>query len=159
MKPVERSYEFVVGAPREKVFRLLGDPRNLNLVTPAWFSLEILRHEPGWMGPGTEIEYWLRWRFLRLRWCSRITEWDPPGRFTYEQSQGPFRQFVHEHRFLEDANGTRVVDRLFYEAPGGTVTDRLVVARDLGRIFSFRSGAVARSLSGGTLVGPIAVTD
>lgn len=153
MSLVERSYEFVVDASRDDAFRLLGDPENLNLVTPAWFSFEILRYQPDRMGLGTEIEYWLRWRFLRVKWCSRVTEWEPPERFTYEQARGPFKSFSHEHLFLEDVGGTRVVDRLLYEPPGGRIADRLFVSRDLERIFSFRSAAVRQSLSSPTSAG------
>jgi ligand-binding SRPBCC domain-containing protein len=156
---MERTYEFVVEAPRDEVFRLLGDARNLNLVTPEWFSFEILRHEPDRMEPGTEIEYWLRWRFLRVRWCSRVTEWMPSERFTYEQARGPFRSFSHEHLFFDDPGGTRVVDRLRYAPPGGSVSDRLFVGADLERIFAFRSDAVRRALSRLPSVGALALAD
>lgn len=161
MSSIERHYEFSVEAPREDVFSLLGDARNLNLVTPGWFNLRILSGNPEEMREGAEIEYRLRWRGLRFRWRSRVLVWKPCELFVYEQARGPFRGFVHEHYFFEQADGTRVVDRVIYEPPGGRLSDRLVVASDLDRIFSFREQAVRRTLAldSGASVRLVAVAD
>jgi len=147
MSLIEREYEFSVGAPRDEVFALLSDARNLNDVTPDWFEFEILGANAGEMGQGAAIDYWLRWRLLKFRWRSRISGWDPPEFFAYEQARGPFRHFTHEHYFLEHGDGTRVVDRVIYSPPGGQFVDRLLVTSDLRRIFSFREEKVVASMS------------
>ncbi len=60
--------------------------------------------------------------------------------------KGPFRSFVHEHYFFDTHEGTRVVDRVVYAPPGGALSDRLLVAADLERIFSWRASAVKATL-------------
>mgnify|MGYP001817664347 FL=1 len=99
------------------------------------------------MDEGVEIEYRLRWRLMRFTWRSRVFGWRPLESFAYEQVDGPFRSFVHEH-FFEDApaGGTRVVDRVVYRPPGAALADRLLVAPDLDRIFSFREEKVSQVL-------------
>jgi len=148
MRLIERQYEFTVEAPRAEVFALLSDVRNLNRVTPEWFEFEVLTESPGEMRQGALIDYWLRYRLMRVRWQSRVREWNPPRSFSYEQERGPFRYFRHEHLFFEESRGTRVSDRVCYMPPGGRVADRVIVRGDLDRIFSFRQEKVA------ALIGP-----
>jgi ligand-binding SRPBCC domain-containing protein len=147
MKAIERCYEFTVDAGREDVFALLSDARNLDALTPNWFAFEIVSADAGRMGEGIEIEYRLRWRLTRCIWRSRVFNWRPLESFAYEQVEGPFRSFVHEHDFEDAAGGgTRVIDRVTYAPPGGALADRLLVAPDLERIFSYREQQVAQLL-------------
>ena len=55
-----------------------------------------------------------------------------------EQRRGPYRAWIHEHRFEERDGGTLVMDRVRYRVPGGAVVDRLLVRRDLRRISFYR---------------------
>jgi ligand-binding SRPBCC domain-containing protein len=139
---IERSYGFEVGAPCDEVFGLLSDARVLNFLTPRWFDLEILSQCPGEMYVGKEISYSLRWRGIRFPWKSRVTAWEPESFFAYEQVTGPFRSFAHEHCFFDGSGSTWVTDRVTYRPPGGGIADRLIVAGDLNRIFSFRERVV-----------------
>jgi ligand-binding SRPBCC domain-containing protein len=113
----------------------------LNTLTPSWFDLEPQAHELQTLAPGVEITYRLRWRGIPLRWTSRIVDWEPPVRLTYEQVQGPYRWFRHEHLFEAEGTGTRVIDTVLYRAPGSRPIDRLLVRPDLKRIFRHREQA------------------
>ena len=144
---IERSYGFEVAAPRIETFGLLSDARVLNALTPPWFDLEIQSECPGEMYLGKEISYRLRWRGLSFRWRSRVTAWEPPSFFEYEQRVGPFHSFVHEHHFFDGAGSTWVTDRVTYRPPGGGLADRLVVGGELDRIFSFRERMVEAVVS------------
>lgn len=90
------------------------------------------------MGPGTIIDYRLRWHGIPLRWQSEITVWEPPHRFVDEQRRGPYRFWRHEHTFSESSGGTVVGDLVEYAVWGGPPVARLFVAPDLERIFSYR---------------------
>jgi ligand-binding SRPBCC domain-containing protein len=92
------------------------------------------------MHEGTEIEYRLKIHGIPARWRSRITVWDPPYRFVDEQLHGPYRVWIHEHRFTEDASGTMCEDRVEYAPLGGTLINKLLVERDVRKIFEYRSG-------------------
>ena len=90
------------------------------------------------MRAGALIDYKLRVHGVPLVWRSEITVWEPPRRFVDEQRRGPYRLWVHEHRFVERNGGTLVTDDVRYAVPGGALVNKLFVARDVERIFEFR---------------------
>jgi hypothetical protein len=128
--------------PRARVFPFFADPCNLEAITPPFLRFEIASPGPLEMRLGLRIDYRLRLRGLPLRWQSEISAWEPPVRFVDEQRRGPYRAWIHEHRFEERDGGTLVTDRVRYLVPGGAVVDRLLVRRDLRRIFLYRRHAL-----------------
>ncbi len=123
---------------RDEVFPFFSDARNLESLTPPLLRFEILSRGPLEMRAGLLIDYRLRLRGWPMRWQTEITAWEPPHRFVDEQRRGPYRAWIHEHRFEERDGGTLVMDRVRYRVPGGAVVDRLLVRRDLRRIFFYR---------------------
>lgn len=128
----------------EAVFPFFADARNLDLITPEWLRFEILTSHPIEMSEGTRIDYRLRWHGLPMRWQSAITRWEPPHCFIDEQRHGPYRLWHHEHRFTEAGGRTLVRDHVRYAVPGGLLTDRLFVRRDVQRIFAYRQQKLAK---------------
>lgn len=126
-----------LGRPLEEVFSFFADAANLQVLTPGWLDFEILTPDVE-MRVGATIDYRLRLRRMPVRWRSEITAWDPPHRFVDEQRKGPYRRWVHEHRFETRNGGTLVADHVDYAVPGGSMVNKLFVAPDLRRIFSFR---------------------
>ena len=132
-----------LAAPLESVFAFFADAANLELLTPGWLHFRILSPLPLAMAAGTRIDYRLRLRGVRIRWQSEITAWEPPYRFVDEQRKGPYRVWIHEHRFAVESREGRAPlvvasDRVEYAVPGGRLVNRLFVARDLRRIFAYR---------------------
>ena len=134
------------GMPPAAVFPFFAEARNLEAITPPWLGFEVLTPAPIVMARGTLIDYRLRWRGIPLRWRTEITDWQPPHRFVDRQLRGPYRMWRHEHLFVEHDGGTRMSDRVEYAVPGGALANRLIVARDVARIFSYRQ-RVLRALS------------
>ena len=133
-----------LAAPLPTVFEFFSNARNLELITPPWLRFRVLTEGEIAMARGTQINYRLRLRGLPLRWRSEITAWEPPHRFVDEQVKGPYRTWHHEHRFEveERPNGESVViasDEVHYQAPGGWLVNRLLVAPDVRRIFRYRT--------------------
>lgn len=124
--------------PVEEVFAFFSDARNLELITPPWLRFEVVTAGKIEMRPGTLIDYRLRLRGIPLRWRSEITAWDPPRHFADEQRRGPYRLWVHDHRFIEKDGGTLAVDEVRYAVPGGSLANTLFVARDVRKIFEYR---------------------
>ena len=60
-----------------------------------------------------------------------------------EQTGGPYRTWVHTHRFDEEHNGTRVTDSVEFEVIASWLTGWFVV-RDLQRIFGYRREMLIR---------------
>jgi ligand-binding SRPBCC domain-containing protein len=134
--------------PRPEVFAYFGDAGNLEALTPPWLHFRILTQMPVAMGAGAVLDYRLRLHGIPVGWRTEITAWEPPFRFVDEQRRGPYRLWVHEHTFEEIPGGTRVADRVRYRIPGGPLVHRLLVARDLRAIFTFRSGMLLRRFGG-----------
>lgn len=124
--------------PLAEVFPFFSEARNLEILTPPWLRFEVLTRGPLEMSQGLKIDYKLRLRGLPVRWQSEITRWEPPCLFVDEQRRGPYRLWVHEHRFREENGMTLAEDSVRYAVPGGWVVDRLFVRRDLRKIFDFR---------------------
>ena len=129
--------------PREEVFEFFSRAENLEALTPAWLNFSILSARPIEMRIGTRIRYRLRLHGIPLRWESEITAWEPPYRFVDEQRRGPYRRWIHEHEFVEQEEGTTIRDNVQYAVAGGLLVDRLLVAPDLRKIFSFRREKIA----------------
>lgn len=125
--------------PLADVFAFFSEARNLEELTPPWLRFEVLTPPPIEMRVGLKIDYRLRLRGLPLRWQSEITHWEPPHRFVDEQTRGPYRLWVHEHRFTAQDGLTLAEDFVQYAVYGGWLVDRLAVRRDVAKIFDYRS--------------------
>lgn len=137
--------EVRLARPIDQVFPFFADAHNLDRLTPPHLNFEILTPAPINMAPGTLIDYRIRLRALPMRWRTRITEWDPPHGFADEQLRGPYRWWIHRHRFIPDGDGTIMTDTVDYGVPGGPLApliNSLMVQRDVRRIFEYRTIAI-----------------
>lgn len=127
--------------PLPEVFAFFARAENLELMTPPWLRFAILEPRPTEMRAGTVISYRIRLRGVPVRWESEITEWNPPHGFTDTQRRGPYRLWIHRHRFEETPQGTLAADEVTYRPPGGEAAgliNRLFVAAELRKIFAYR---------------------
>ena len=131
-------FELWLPRPREEVFQFFADARNLEAITPSFLNFTVLTPAPIVMKAGALIDYNLRVRGFPLRWRTLISAWEPPFRFVDEQLRGPYRQWIHEHRFEERNGGALALDVVRYSVLGGALVDWLLVRRDVERIFEFR---------------------
>lgn len=123
---------------RNEVFEFFADAANLEVLTPPWLRFKILTPQPILMRVGVLIDYRLRIRGVPVSWQTEITAWQPPFRFADRQNRGPYRKWLHEHRFETKDRGTLCIDEVEYEVPGGWLVDWLLVRRDVAKIFDFR---------------------
>ena len=135
---VEQSFD----RPPAALFPFFADAFNLERITPPFLRFRVVTPPPIEMRVGTLIDYRLRVRGIPLRWRTEITAWEPPLRFVDEQIRGPYRTWIHEHRFEATESGTRMIDTVRYAAPGGRPVERLLVDRDVAAIFDFRRRAL-----------------
>jgi ligand-binding SRPBCC domain-containing protein len=137
--------------PIVEVFDFYGDARNLERITPPWLGFEVTTPGPIEMGVGTLIEYRLRLHRVPVRWRTRIEAWEPPRRFVDVQVKGPYSLWEHTHEFEENGPGATIIrDRVRYAIPFGPLgelAERVLVRRDLQKIFDYRRDAVARELA------------
>ena len=132
--------------PIDEVFAFFSKAENLELITPPWLNFKIKSIDPAPIRAGTVIKYRLKLRrILPLSWTTDITIWEPPQRFVDVQRSGPYKQWIHEHRFAEERGGTRIFDEVKYELPFGFLGDMvhaLYVKGDIRQIFAYRQKVI-----------------
>lgn len=129
--------------PLNQVFEFFSNASNLEEITPPWLQFRVTMPQPIEMREGVEIAYRLKVRGIPIGWRSRITVWDPPHRFVDEQLRGPYRAWIHEHTFHDESGGTACEDHVRYAPIGGAIVNKLLVERDVKKIFAYRSARLA----------------
>jgi ligand-binding SRPBCC domain-containing protein len=138
-----------VRVPLDTAFAFFSDAANLGRITPPELGFAIATPQPIEMRAGTLIDYTIRLWGIPMRWRTRIVVWEQGIRFVDEQLSGPYRSWVHTHRFTSVDGGTEIEDEVVYALPFG-VLGRLaapLVRVQLGRIFRYREEAVSRLLA------------
>ncbi len=125
----------------ETVFHFFSNAENLNRLTPPHLDFEILTPLPIIMAKGTLIDYQLKIYKMPVKWKTEIIAWEPPYRFIDSQLKGPYRKWIHEHKFESVGDETKMTDTVEYAIPGGIFSptiNNLFVRRDIQKIFNFR---------------------
>jgi ligand-binding SRPBCC domain-containing protein len=124
-----------VRAPFDEVWAFHSRVAGLEALTPGFMNLRIEEvvgpdgePDPEVLEAGSAITMSMRPFGVgpRQRWVSRITEresGDGSGTFRDVMEGGPFRTWVHTHRFFADGDETVVADRVKYRLPLGPLGD------------------------------------
>lgn len=97
---------------------------------------------------GQQVTWRARHFGFTFHMTSRIVEMDRPKRFVDEQVAGPFEHWRHVHLFEAETDGTRMVDRIDYEAPFGLlgrVADRAFLNNYLTNLIDQRNDFIKQS--------------
>jgi ligand-binding SRPBCC domain-containing protein len=143
-----------VDRPIAEVFQFFSDASNLERITPPEMGFQILSPLPIEMREGTLIDYRLRLWGIPVSWRTLISSWDPPHGFVDEQLRGPYRTWIHTHRFVQDVgddSATWIHDDVEYQLPFGPAGALAlpVIRRQLDRIFHYRASVTADLLETG----------
>lgn len=128
----------------KEVFAFFSDAANLDSITPPWLSFRTVTSQPIEMHAGAVIDYRLRVRGFPVRWRSEITEWEPPYHFVDEQIRGPYRRWIHAHKFEPRNGGTLVYDDVQYAVPFDWLLHKLIVRPDVECIFAYRADCLRK---------------
>ena len=134
-----------IEAPLDEVFEFFSNPGNLARITPPWLRFRIHGQAPRPLAQDSRIEYRIRWSVFTLRWVTRITRWQPVAEFQDVQEKGPYRSWIHTHRFRQDGSGVVIEDHVDYALPFGVlgrIVHRARVRRQLEEIFACRARAI-----------------
>lgn len=136
--------EQVVNQPLAEVFPFFESPENLHRITPPSLDFRLLTPSPVPMNAGRVIDYTIRFKGLKLRWRTLITDYAPPHRFTDEQLKGPYSYWQHVHEFEDLGGQTRLTDFVTYGLPVGLpdfaarLLNQKLVRPELEEIFDYR---------------------
>ena len=144
MRIHEFNSQLWLARPITEVFSFFSAAGNLDEITPPWLNFRTITPESIEMCAGAIIDYRLRVRGVPMRWRSKITAWRPPYEFVDEQIRGPYRLWIHVHRFEPQNDGTLVSDDVRYAVPFDWLLHKRVVRPDVERIFAYRAECLRR---------------
>jgi ligand-binding SRPBCC domain-containing protein len=105
------QHKFRVKAPLDKVRDLYEHTSNMAALTPPPLSVQVHRG-PATHAEGSELDFTLWMGLLPVRWVARFEEISAGG-FIDRQVRGPFRTWIHRHRYSEVSSGvTEVKDEI-----------------------------------------------
>jgi ligand-binding SRPBCC domain-containing protein len=136
----------LIPCPVAEVFPFFESARNLEDITPSWLGFHILEAPERRLVAGDLLEYRLRLFGIPLRWKTRILRLNPGRGFVDEQIHGPYKSWIHTHRFEPTEDGaTLMEDRVDYRLPLGALGSLagFAVAMQLRAVFSHRFRRVA----------------
>ena len=123
--------ESLVDAPPARVFDWHREPEALAKLIPPWSKVRVESCVGEPLAVGTVVTLRLP---LGLRWVARHTALEPGRMFRDEQERGPFRRWVHTHRFEPAGDGRcRLIDEVDYQVLCARLARKQIV-----RMFEYR---------------------
>lgn len=129
-----------IDKPVERVFAFHERPDALAKLVPPWQKVEIVQ-PPSSLAPGTRVVLKMKLGPFWRTWVAEHTFYEPGVLFQDVMRAGPFKRWVHTHRFLRDDGRTLLRDEIDFEAPLGL---SLLFVPSLRRAFAFRHAVTAR---------------
>jgi len=127
--------------PIADVFDFFVQPANLLRISPPDLHMKLIE-APTRVQLGSRVIFSGRRWGVSQRLVSEVTLFEANALFADEQRDGPFKKWLHWHQFESVSGGTRVIDRIDFDPPGG-IMGLMVTAqwieKDLKDIFEFRS--------------------
>jgi ligand-binding SRPBCC domain-containing protein len=116
--PVIRLETFI-RAPLEVCFDLARDVEVHMASTAETAERAVAGVTSGMMELNDEVTWEARHLYIRQRLTSKITALERPRMFVDEMQKGAFKSLRHQHLFLPEKNGTRMIDELAFTSPCG----------------------------------------
>lgn len=116
MLTYEHSYD--IAAPAERVAQFHRRPESLKAITPPPLPMRFLEEVPEELAPGDEVAFRTWVGPVRVRWRARIEALEDAAGghvlgFQDRLLDGPFAEWLHQHRFTDlPGGGCRVDDRV-----------------------------------------------
>lgn len=134
---------------QEKAFLWHSRPGALERMCPPWDAFKVLERKGGIL-PGAKVVMRLYAGPLPYTWEAEHTDYEEFSMFRDIQKRGPFRKWIHTHRFIPvDDHSTILEDEIRYSLPfppfGGLFGDHLV-KKKLDAIFRFRHHTLKQDL-------------
>ena len=108
----------LIHAPVQTLWSFHERPDILQLLTPPWQPVRVIRREGG-LAVGAITEFQIMILFFPVRWLARHGECEPPFYFCDRQIEGPMVSWFHRHEFTPKGEATQLTDTIRYELPGG----------------------------------------
>ncbi|MEB3178552.1 MAG: SRPBCC family protein [Nostocaceae cyanobacterium] len=140
------KYSSLIDAPVEVVWNFHERQDILQLLTPPWQPVQIVRREGG-LNLGAISEFRLFVGPIPIRWLARHTEYEQYHLFSDEQIAGPFASWTHRHQFATEHGKTRLTDAISFSMLGGEAMEFIAawfVVAQLDAMFRYRHEVTRR---------------
>jgi ligand-binding SRPBCC domain-containing protein len=131
----------IIDASPEALWRFHERPDILQILTPPWQPVQIVRREGG-LGVGAISEFRLWLGLIPVPWVAVHTECEPNHHFVDEQQTGPMASWRHRHQFeAQEGECTKLTDAIAFSLPGGQSVESLLdwwVNSRLSDMFDYR---------------------
>ena len=129
-----------IAQPLSDLFMYLTKPKNLAQLAPPDLNLELLT-APDIMILGSRLV----WKGRRWGVSQQITQevvaFERDKLIVVEQKQGPLKSWVHANHFEATDTGTRIVERIDFDPPGGLlgyVVTADAIRKELVKVLAYR---------------------
>ena len=119
------EYSSLINAPVDVVWNFHERQDILQLLTPPWQPVQIIRRVGG-LDVGAITEFRIFLGPIPIRWIARHIECEKYKLFTDQQIEGPMQSWIHRHQFFNENDQTRLIDTITYEIPGGWLAELLL---------------------------------
>ena len=116
------KYSSLINADVETVWQFHERQDILNLLTPPWQPVTIIRREGG-LEVGAISEFRLSLAGIPIPWIATHIECKANRLFVDRQTTGPMESWTHRHEFMAEGGQTRLTDAIAYEIPGGWLAE------------------------------------
>lgn len=130
----------IIDASPEVLWRFHERSDILQLLTPPWQPVQIIRREGG-LGVGAISEFRLWIGIVPVQWIAVHTACEPNRYFVDEQKTGPMASWQHHHQFEALGTQTKLTDAIAFSLPGGQSIESLLdwwVNSRLSDMFDYR---------------------
>lgn len=113
----------IIQAPVASVWRFHERPDILQLLTPPWQPVQIVRREGG-LGVGAISEFRLWLGPVPVQWIARHIDCVVNQYFVDIQQRGPMSYWQHRHQFDAIEQQTQLTDAIEFAIPGGSAIEQ-----------------------------------
>ena len=107
-----------IARPVSEMFAYFTRPRNLLQFTPPDYNLELVT-APEMLKLGERLVWQGRRWGVSQKLIQEVTAFNAYNLIVVEQRQGPFKRWVQAHQFEPMDAGTRILEKIEYDPPGG----------------------------------------
>ena len=140
MKKYNFSKSTLLNCGIEELFEFHRDTSNLEKVSPQNLDVKIIKMDEVPMEQGSEVELKISKFGIGIKWKIKILHLEPPNLISDLQEKGPFKHWLHNHRFEKTERGTLMTDEIFFMPPLGVLGIPLVpfIKLNLNNMFEYR---------------------
>jgi ligand-binding SRPBCC domain-containing protein len=139
-----------IARPLSDMFVFFTKPKNLVQFTPPDYNLELLTG-PEVLARGERL-VWQGRRFgVSQKIIQEVATFDLEKLIIVEQKQGPFKSWIQAHHFEPSGSGTRIIEKIDFEPPGGMLGFLVTansIRKELDNVSAFRAQKLKEMFGG-----------